>query len=367
MPGGMQLKTEVLATSACALCGACLDWCPYLKNLEDHLVLRFDCPVQEHGRCYSVCPRTFTDWQAINEHFLAGIPYNADIGAFQAVYRVKSRRPMGEQQDGGTVSTLLQTALQEKQVDGVLLTGHEDSLTPLPFLTEDAVDIQKAAGSRFLASPSLRKVIEAREKGIEKLAVVGRPCQVQALRKMEYNKPPDSPALDVLSIGLFCMWSLSWSFKDYLARSYPGVTFSRMAIPQHEVELISNGGIKHLSLEDIKEYIRTGCDYCLDMTAELADISVGAYEPESGWNTVLVRSDRGKDLLERARSRDSLQVEEYPPEELGRLCQASRNKKARGLKNLKQAADQQKITPFIDMSEPPYQEIIAESCGKEGF
>lgn len=85
MPGGMQLKTEVLATSACALCGACLDWCPYLKNMEDHLVLSFDCPVQEHGRCYSVCPRTFTDWQAVNEHFLAGIPYDADIGAFQTL------------------------------------------------------------------------------------------------------------------------------------------------------------------------------------------------------------------------------------------------------------------------------------------
>jgi len=367
MPGGMQLKTEVLATSACALCGACLDWCPYLKNMEDHLVLSFDCPVQEHGRCYSVCPRTFTDWQAVNEHFLAGIPYDADIGAFQTVYRVKGRQPLGEQQDGGTVSTLLQTALLEKMVDAMLVTGHEDGLTPLPFLMEDAGDIQKVAGSRFLASPGLRKIIEAREKGIEKLAVVGRPCQVQALRKMEYNKPPEVPALDVLSIGLFCMWSLAWSFKDYLARTYPGITFSRMAIPQHGVELISNEGTKQVSLEAIKEYIRPGCAYCLDMTAELADISVGAFEPALGWNTVLVRSERGKDLLERARSRDLLQVEEYPPEELNRLRQASRNKKARGLSMIKQAADQQRFAPFIDMSQSPYQEIIAESSGKEGF
>ena len=367
MPGGVQLKNDVLATSACALCGACLDWCPYLKNLEDHLVLRFDCPVQEHGRCYSVCPRTFTDWQAVSERFLAGIHYDTDIGAFQTVYRVKSRQPIRDQQDGGTVSTLLRTALLEKLVEGVLVTGKEDSFTPLPLLIEDVAEIQKMAGSRFLTSPGLRKVIEAREKGFEKLAVVGRPCQVQALRKMEYNKPPDSPALDVLSIGLFCMWSLSWSFKDYLARTYPGVTFSRMAIPQHDVELITNEGIKHLSLEEIKEYIRTGCGYCLDMTSELADISVGAFEPAPGWNTVLVRSERGKDLLERARSRDLLQVQEYPPEELGRLRQASRNKKARGLRTIKQAADEQKLTPFVDMSQQPYQQIMEESSGKEGF
>jgi coenzyme F420 hydrogenase subunit beta len=367
MPGGMQLKTEVLTTSACALCGACLDWCPYLKNLEDHLVLRFDCPVSEQGRCYSVCPRTFTDWQAVNEHFLAGIDYDPDIGAFQTVYRVKSRQPIRGQQDGGTVSALLRTTLLEKLVDGVLVTGSEDPFTPLPFLMEDASQIEQAAGSRFLASPSLRKIIEAREKGMDKLAVVGRPCQVQALRKMEYNRPPESPPLDVLSIGLFCMWSLSWAFKDYLASTFPGLTFSRMGIPQHEVELISNEGIKHLPVEDVREFIRTGCHYCLDMTSELADISVGAFEPVPGWNTVVVRSDRGQDLLDRARSKDLLQVEEYPLEELKRLRQASRNKKARGLSSIKQAADQQKLTPFIDMSQQPYQQIMEESSGKEGF
>ncbi len=366
MPGGVQLKTEVLATSACALCGACLDWCPYLKNIEDHLVLRFDCPV-EHGRCYSVCPRTFTDWQAVNEHYMADVPFDPDIGSFQTVYRVKRIQPIRDQQDGGTVSTLLQAALAGKIVEGVLVTGSGDPLTPQPYLADSEDDIQKAAGSRFLASPSLRKIMEAREKGMEKLAVVGRPCQVQALRKMELNKPSDSPPLDVLSIGLFCMWSLSWAFKDYLASNYPGLTFLGMAIPQHEVELITNEGIKHLPLETVQAYIRPGCRYCLDMTAELADISVGAFEPVPGWNTVVVRTARGQELLDRAGAENRLQVEEYPAEELNRLRQASHNKKVRSLKNLKQAVDEQKMTPFIDLSSSPYREIIAESSAKEGF
>lgn len=362
----MQLKAEVLATSACALCGACLDWCPYLKNLEDHLVLRFDCPVAE-GRCYSVCPRTFTDWQVINDKYLGEIPFDNDIGAFQSVYRAKSRRPIREQQDGGTVSALLRTALVEKLVDAVLVTGSEYALTPSSFLAEDVKDIEKAAGSRFLASPSLRKVIEAREKGLNKLAAVGRPCQVQALRKMEYNQSPDKPSLDVLSIGLFCMWSLSWLFKDYLTRTYPGLTFSRMAIPQHQVELLSNEGIKYLPVQTVQEYIRPGCRYCLDMTSELADISVGAFEPVPGWNTVLVRSERGKELLEAARSRDLLEVEEYPAEELNRLRQASHNKKARALQAIQKASEEQKLTPFIDLSQDRYRQILAEASGKEGL
>ncbi|HPT69472.1 MAG TPA: hypothetical protein PKW50_04940, partial [Syntrophomonas sp.] len=69
MPGGTELKNEVLASSTCALCGACLDWCPYIANLEIPLDLRFDCNVAE-GRCYSVCQRTFTEWQTISAKYL---------------------------------------------------------------------------------------------------------------------------------------------------------------------------------------------------------------------------------------------------------------------------------------------------------
>ena len=45
-------------------------------------------------------------------------------------------------------------------------------------------------------------------------------------------------------------------------------------------------------------------------------------------------------MLDRAVSQDLLQAEEYPPEELNRLRQASAIK-ARGLRNIKQAAEEQ--------------------------
>lgn len=364
MPGGMQLKAEVLATSACSLCGACLDWCPYLKNLEDHLVLRFDCPVQD-GRCYSVCPRTMTDWQVMNDSFFEGVSFSKELGAWQKIFRVKGQQPVAGQQDGGTVSALLKTALQEQMVEALLVTGSlEDPLIPSSYITGDLEEVGKSAGSRFLASPGLRKIMEIREKGWGKTAVVGRPCQIQALRKMEFNQPPDRPPLQILSIGLFCMWSLAWSFKDYLASAYPDRKFTRMNIPQHAVELLSPDGTEQLPVAKVKEFIRPGCSYCLDMTSELADISVGAFEAESGWNTVLVRSQQGQELLEKAQARQLIQVEEYPPEELQRLQQASLNKKIRALQAIKKAADEQRLTPFIDLSQDVYQEILAAAEGE---
>lgn len=363
MPGGTRLKEEVLITSACSLCGACLDWCPYLKNLEDHLVMPFDCPVEE-GRCYSVCPRTPTDWEPIEARYLPSSPGTREVGPYLAVYKVKATSTIPAQQDGGTVTTLVKTALEEKLAEAALLTGSQDALTPSSYIACQSSEIDQAAGSRFLASPGLRSWTEAQQKGITSLAVVGRPCQVQALRKIQFNRPPDQPELDVISIGLFCMWSLSWEFKDYLARQYPGVNISRMTIPQHGIELSTSAGAISLPIEKVREFIRPGCTYCLDMTSELADISVGALEAAPGWNTVIVRSQRGAELLDKARNNGTLVVEEYPCGEWERLMQASLNKKTRGLTALEEAVAAGRIKSFLDLSSPRYQQILARTEGR---
>jgi coenzyme F420 hydrogenase subunit beta len=326
MPGGIDLKAEVLSSSACSLCGACLDWCPYIKNREDHLVMPFACRVQD-GRCYSVCPRTFTDWQEIRAGLFPAGTATPELGTFTAVYKVKSNNPPGRQQDGGTVSALAKAALEDKLVQAALLTGSDDNISPSAFLATDPSGVDNAAGSRFLAAPGLRKLNEAAAKGWESLLVVGRPCQVQALRKYQRNCHAGAPA-NIISIGLFCMWSLSWSFKDYLMDTYPEIKIEKVSIPQHGVEVVSNTGTHVLATEKVKEFVQPGCRYCLDMTAELADISVGAFEAAAGWNTVLVRTAPGAELLQKAAAKGYLQLEEYPARELQGLQKASINKKA---------------------------------------
>lgn len=361
MPGGMDLKLEVLNASTCTLCGACLDWCPYLKNIEDHLVLRFDCNVS-HGRCYSLCPRTFTDWQAIREHYLAETPHNLEIGPYFKVYKVKAQQSVEGQQDGGTVTNLLKKALEEDEVLTVLLTSSDDRVTPYPVLTNEASSIERAAGSRFLAAPSFRKITEAVQNRVKKLAVVGRPCQIQALRKMDYNSPPDKPRLDVISIGLFCMWSLNWDFRDYVCELVNNEEILGLAIPQHGLEVKTRNQVKTLPFDEVRKYIRPGCKYCLDMTSELADISVGALEISPGWNTVIIRTAKGQELFDKAVQSGYLISEEYPEEELKRLKGASLGKKARALNAIKEGASNG-LKPFIDLENAEYVQIMKSSQG----
>jgi len=46
--------------------------------------------------------------------------------------------------------------------------------------------------------------------------------------------------------------------------------------------------------------------------SELSDLSVGTVEGEEGWNTVIVRTARGEDLLNRAESKGALETRVYP-------------------------------------------------------
>jgi coenzyme F420 hydrogenase subunit beta len=359
--GGIKLKTEVLSLGTCALCGACLDWCPYLKNLEDHVVMAFDCNIED-GRCHAVCPRTFTDWEGITAQIMPERAASSEIGYFDAVHKVRSRQSISGQQDGGTVTTLIKTALEHNLAQAALLTGSSDNITPEPLIA-DAQNINNHAGSRYLAATGLRKLSEVNQRGIESLAVVGRPCQIQALRKMQTNRPQDLPNKGIVTIGLFCMWSLAWNFKDYLEQQWPGRNIKRVAIPRHGLEITTNQGTHTIPTSKVREFIREGCHYCLDMTAELADISVGALESEPGWNTVIIRTVQGRRWFERALADESLMAEPYPAGELQRLKEASRNKKVQGLTNITKHFEQHGVKPFIDPAAGPYREILSEDEG----
>lgn len=353
MPGGRDLKNDIINNSLCTLCGACLDWCPYIKNLEDNLVITFDCNVND-GHCYSVCPRTYTNWKQVNHQFLEEGDWTQELGSFKKIYMVKNTEPLPRQQDGGTVSALMISALENKAVQALLLTGSREFLEPEAFIGRNLSDVKTAAGSKFLAATGLRKIHEASEQGIQSLLVVGRPCQIQALRKMQLNQPKQLENMEIYTIGLFCMWSLSWEFMNYLQNEYPGLRVKSMAIPRHGAEIMIDEGIKSIPIEKVREYIRPGCRYCLDMTSELADVSIGACEANPGWNTLIVRTERGITMVQQAAESGLLQVKDYPEDEFQRLKQASVNKKARNWQLLKELIATGTVKTPVELSHYEY-------------
>jgi coenzyme F420 hydrogenase subunit beta len=94
-----------------------------------------------------------------------------------------------------------------------------------------------------------------------------------------------------------------------------------------------NGSVA-VSLTDIKPLIPHTCFVCLDMTSEFADLSVGMYEGRPGWNTLMIRSESGAEIVDQASRENFIETEGFPAENRKHLSKAAAEKKERSLRTL---------------------------------
>ncbi len=72
------------------------------------------------------------------------------------------------------------------------------------------------------------------------------------------------------------------------------------------LEIYTREGVKEIPLNEAQACIREACNYCIDSTAEYADISVGAArfagtaDEQRGWNQLIVRTEKGRELIDLA-------------------------------------------------------------------
>ncbi len=313
--GPAELELEILKAGLCAGCGACLGLCPYFHVRKEKVVLFEPCGKTE-GRCYEICPRAKLDLEDLNQKVFGKPREDFVLGTHQAIYLAQSasKSIRGKAQYGGAVTGLLSYALDKKIIDGAILTGYSSdySLLPEPVLATTREQILACASSKYTSAPSL-KILDSSLKQCKKLAVVGRGCQVEALRKRMIVEPWISERV-ALVIGLFCMWALDYrKIYSHLAGQMDVKTAKKFDIPYNRFVVYTERGKKELDFEPIKGLRRATCDLCYDFTSELADLSVGSTEWKDDWNTLIVRTDRGKKLVEKAKSGRALKLEEFPP------------------------------------------------------
>lgn len=358
MKGGKELREEIQDKGFCTLCGLCVGRCPYIKNLEDRIAVVFPCGIEE-GKCYAACPRTFTDWDAVEKQVLGDVDgRDPFIGRYTQVLMVRGTKPelIQNRQDGGTVTTLIATAMKEGLIRGAVLTGSSDGISPEAMLVTDLADLGQTAGSKYIAATSLQALHQARKEGLDSVGIVGRPCQVMGVRKYQTVVPEECSRDSTLVIGLFCMWALSYKFKNYVEAVAGGQEVTGVAIPKGELRINTGEGTITKPVEDAKQFVRQACNLCWDVTSELADISVGAAEFAEGWNTVIVRSERGRALLDRALTVGTLEAKAYPSEMLQELRSAARGKKSRVIAELERI--QAEGANMVDLNSPRFQSVI---------
>jgi coenzyme F420 hydrogenase subunit beta len=339
--GAKELFTEVIDKGLCAYCGACTGGCPYLTAYSGRIVLLDNCTLTD-GQCYQYCPRTYTDMDAVSQRIF-GLPYSGDdIGTTQHVLMARSTNPRIKKraQYGGTVTTLLSLALAEGIIDAIVQAKVSPDKTPISFLAHSAKEVFTSAGSSYMACPVLESYNRIPKESNEKLGIVAMPCQVLALSKMKAQPPQNRFNINnvQLTIGLFCTWALSTDgFHKFLKEKIdlPKATkFDIPPPPANRFDVYLPSGVAAFSLDEIRRFTMPTCAYCLDMTAEFADISVGSAEGFEGWNTVIIRTEVGARLIEVARTKGKLEIDSLPPPNLIHLKEAAVNKKKRALRQI---------------------------------
>ncbi|HRC39613.1 MAG TPA: Coenzyme F420 hydrogenase/dehydrogenase, beta subunit C-terminal domain, partial [Rubrivivax sp.] len=204
----------------------------------------------------------------------------------------------------GITTRLAERLLETGAVDAVLTMAADpqDRWRPVPVLVTDPADLAACRGMRMGYAPLLQWLEPARERGFKRLAVIGIPCQVYALRALEAELGFER----LYVIGTPCSDNTTTErFHDFLklvADRPEAVTYLEFRADYH-VEIRWADGRKKaipflmLPLSQLpNDFFPLTCRTCVDYTNVLADITVG-YMGGEGEQWLLVRNERGEELL----------------------------------------------------------------------
>lgn len=211
-------------------------------------------------------------------------------------------------QDGGIVTTLFAYALEEGIIDGAIVAGPGDEpWRPRPMIAMTKEDLMKSRGTRYNLCPSVAFLKEAtRSFGLDKVGIVGVPCQIQAVRKAQLYPigMRDVPDKIALVLGIFCMENFPYQSIVQLVEDHAGVkmeSVKKMEIGKGKFTVITDrGNVVGLPLKVTHKYNQPGDHVCLDYVAEWADVSTGSVGSPDGWSTVFVRSKKGDSVWAKA-------------------------------------------------------------------
>jgi coenzyme F420 hydrogenase subunit beta len=320
-----ELYEEVINTGLCTGCAGCVIACPhdvigyehapgaYMPfHLEPELGLD-NCGHGERGctSCTRACPR-FRSWETEADTHLFARERRPDemSGIYKDVLLTRAGDDTVHRlgQDGGLVSAILIWCLDNGIIDGALVShlekggNGENSWKAVPALATDRESVLAAAGSRYTYSANTLAITEARELGLESLALVGMSCQTSIGPVMWHRKVGKVGKAIRLNIGLLCSKSFDDSiFEELFLAKYRlrKEEMVKMNIKGVFQIWMQNGDYHEINLKECHAWTREGCNHCPDFAAEHADISTGGIGENNDWTLTIVRTELGRQIIMR--------------------------------------------------------------------
>lgn len=309
------LEEEVISRGLCCECGGCISFCSAgrlnaLQMGEDslpHYVDEDRC--LDCGICYLVCPVTHDLDQEVQDRFGCKLSPQAWRAVTSA--RATDEAILEVATDGGVVTALLLYMLERGLIQGAIVSRSASAFIREPLTATTREEVISAAGVQFSSPPHLEELGDHYStyssgipaiKGLGRIhypfhvALVGTPCQIKTVRKMQCLGiiPSD---LVTHTIGLFCTENFACDalgrqrLEEKLAIRFEDIT--KLNIKEDVIIVLSNGTERHVPFEEIDEVARPACLACTDFANEYADLSVGGLGSPHGYTTTLIRTEKG--------------------------------------------------------------------------
>ena len=287
---------------------------PFRKLCTDCGVSRTDDPKRCGRACQFIAPdyphlETTVHGRARDPGSAAGgDPARADeafFGPYQAMYRATLRQPREGAQWTGITTRLAERLLGEGLVSAVLCmtADPDDRWRPQPVLVTRPEDMAGCRGMRMGYAPLLQLLEPAIAAGHTRIAVVGIPCQVYALRALQAEWGLEQ----LYVIGTPCSDNTpTENFHEFLALIDPApetITYLEFRADYHVELRYTDGRVRtipflQLPLSQLRpDFFPLTCRTCVDYTNVLADITVG-YMGGEGRQWLIVRNERGRQMLD---------------------------------------------------------------------
>lgn len=328
----------VIDAGRCVGCGGCIAACPSRSisvGEDGYPTLTRMCT--GCSACWDFCPLAGLRVERLARDGSAG-----ELGAVLAAYSAHATSPAKGAQDGGVVTALLAALLAAGAVDGALVTRRVGAFRGETVLATTPEEVRAAAGSVYHQSHPLAVLARPLPPGVERVALVGTPCQVTGLRALQrfpWPRRRGAEAAVVLTVALLCTRSFQpLGLAGALAAE--GLDLGRVAwLTVRGGELVAfdaeGGELLRRPVRALRAASLPGCEECADFAGLAADLAVGSLGSEPGHSTVLVRTVVGA----QAWSTAAAALDARPLEDLSPLARAAARNRRRAERALARGFD----------------------------
>lgn len=315
------LMEEVQKPGLCHHCGGCVTFCtainygalelcedgrPCYKDMDKCI----DC-----GLCYAICPEV----GELDEEIKRKASWSPPIGAVMRLMAARASDPevRARGTDGGLVTSLLIHLLDRGRIDGAIVSKRVSPFYRQPWLAKSKEEMLGAAGFHFdtshgmkhfseiysTFSPSVLGLSHIVKGHLNRVALVGTPCQINAVRKMEALGIVPADSIKFL-FGLFCIGNFYFGSEQRRVLEQIGnfrwEDVHKINVKEELMVHLHHGEVRYIPLSKLDFMKRYACQYCDDYAAEYADLSFGGLGAPEGWTTVIARTPRGCQIVDEA-------------------------------------------------------------------